>query len=138
MNEVKITQFLAIKILRWELHEGINQGGGIENYWMEPKNIEDDLQFSPQGIGESRERDFDPLHNIAHAFMVVEKIKGDWFEIGWITGDYHACFEKPNAKVADQSYYEHFSKNLCEAISIAVVGALATPEQLEEMEIKSP
>jgi len=112
MND-ELVRHLAENVLGWEKHYRNLQG------------VDKKLSYYKKGSNRlvGLVSEFDPFNDIFHAWLVVEAIKGDWFEMGWLAGLYRVQFEKPNMRVAEQTYHEHVSESLCEAICIAAAKA---------------
>ncbi len=127
MKEKEITRFLATKVLGWL----------VMSEWVYYNPAQEGILFLDEPA-KTTYLDFDPIHNIVHAFMVVEKFTdsgGDYpqdIEISW---NGNKWFVHLNTK---QMLWENkgevfTAKTLPEAISIAAVRARATDEKILEM-----
>lgn len=123
MNEKAITKFLAEKVMGWELHKGVNPGGGIENYWMLPQGGV--FQHSPPGIGEAREKDFDPMNDIKHAFMVRDRILELSEEDEELQDRFEIAYERYNE-------FDTIFDVSAERLSLSAARALATDALIRE------
>lgn len=116
-----ITRLIATGVMGWEVKT--NKYTNKDYYYLSVESL-GELPPGNYEIPRINVEDFSSLTNWNDTLMVVEQVKDDWYEIGWLAGLYRVQFTQPNMKASEQLYHEHTDKDLQLAICLAALQAM--------------